>query len=85
MEYLGLDDTLLLRHAGPEKVVAELDPEEIQIALVERGLDTLGRNDGQRRELLMKWLGVVRRAKQGVQEEEGVIKDGVYARLLLTR
>ncbi|KAI9788094.1 MAG: hypothetical protein M1816_007226 [Peltula sp. TS41687] len=97
VEFLGLDDTLLLRYAagGPAgKALEELDPEELHAALVERGLDTGGRSEGQRREVLRRWLDVVRRERRegsrrdgggGGVEANGIEDGRVYARLLLTR
>lgn len=58
-EHLDLDDYLIERDGG----VAELEMEEVRMALVERGLDVLGRSDVQLRAALRRWLearGVVR-------------------------
>ncbi len=67
VEYLRLDDALLARDGG----VAQLEMDEVRMALVERGLDVLARSDEQLRAALEHWL----RARP---------RDGVW-RVLLTR
>ncbi|KAI9822114.1 MAG: hypothetical protein M1832_003116 [Thelocarpon impressellum] len=56
--YLTLDDALMERDGGPE----QMEMEEVRMALVERGLDTLGRSDAQLRSLLRAWLAARKRA-----------------------
>lgn len=88
MVYLHLDDSLLIKDGGLDRL-RELDPEELQWALVDRGLDTLGRNDEQRREVLRGWLGLVRRVGRQQQQKSTTAgedaKQGLYCRLFLTR
>ena len=67
VDYLKLDDRLINRGGG----VNEMDLEEVRIALVERGVDVLGRTEKQLRDLLKAWL----RAR----------KETSMERLLLTR
>lgn len=57
--YLNLDDRLIWRYGGVKK----MDLEEVKVACVERGLDTVGRNEGQLRELLDFWIGMTTKAK----------------------
>lgn len=52
-EYLGLDDMAIERDGG----VRGMDLEEVKIALEERGLDVLGKNDEQLKQCLEEWLG----------------------------
>jgi len=51
-EYLEMDDRLI----GSDGGVAEMEMEEVKMALEERGLDLLGKNDQQLRGLLRAWL-----------------------------
>jgi len=51
-EYLEMDDRLI--RSGGE--VGEMEMEEVRMALEERGLDLLGKNDQQLRGLLRAWL-----------------------------
>ncbi|CAL3971742.1 unnamed protein product [Diplocarpon coronariae] len=50
--YLGMDDGLIERYGG----VKEMDVEEVRMALVERGVDILGRDEKQLRADLTAWL-----------------------------
>lgn len=52
VEYLEMDDRLIRSDGG----VGEMEMEEVRMALEERGLDVLGKNDQQLRGLLMAWL-----------------------------
>lgn len=52
VEYLDLDDLLIRRDGGVEA----MEVEEVRFALEERGLDVLGKNDGQLKGLLKSWL-----------------------------
>ena len=61
VEYLGLDDMAIERDGG----VRGMDLEEIKIALEERGLDVLGKNEEQLRQCLKEWLGA--------KEEESIV------------
>jgi hypothetical protein len=50
--YLMTDDILLVRDGGVDALAAD----ELEMALVDRGLNTLGLTDEQRRRLLRRWL-----------------------------
>jgi hypothetical protein len=50
--YLITDDILLMRDGGVDALAAD----ELEMALVDRGLNTLGLTDEQRRRLLRRWL-----------------------------
>ncbi|KAI9843080.1 MAG: hypothetical protein M1837_006625 [Sclerophora amabilis] len=52
LEYLDLDDLLIARDGG----VGQMELEEVTVALVERGVDTLGKSETQLKELLRIWL-----------------------------
>ena len=52
LEYLDMDDFAIERDGG----VGEMEVEEVRIALEERGLDVLGKNDAQLKSLLKSWL-----------------------------
>jgi hypothetical protein len=67
VEYLEIDDKLILRCGG----IQNMDGEEIRIALVERGIDVLGKTDKQLKDSMKAWLQA---------REEAPIE-----RLLLTR
>jgi hypothetical protein len=66
VNYLRMDDTLIKRGGG----VDEMDAEEVKIALVERGVDILGRNEEQMRTSLKAWL----RARDLLPVEELLLK-----------
>lgn len=51
-DYIALDDAAIERNGG----VPQMELEEIRIASEERGLDVLGRNDGQLKGTLMSWI-----------------------------
>ncbi len=51
-EYLDMDDRLI----GSDGGVGEMEVEEVRIALEERGLDLLGKNEQQLRGSLRTWL-----------------------------
>lgn len=51
-EYIDLDDKAIQRNGGVE----QLEVEELRIACQERGLDVLGKNDEQLRDVLRNWL-----------------------------
>ena len=51
-DYVDLDDAAVERSGG----VGQMEMEEVKIALEERGLDILGRNDTQLRNSLRSWL-----------------------------
>ena len=53
VDYLGLDDMAIERDGGVQGM--ELD--EVKIALEERGLDVLGKNEELLRRSLKEWLG----------------------------
>ena len=57
-EYVDLDDAAIERNGGVE----QMEMEEVRIALQERGLDVLGRNDTQLRGALNDWLEAKKRA-----------------------
>ena len=57
-EYVELDDVAIERNGGVE----QMEMEEIRIALQERGLDVLGRNDTQLRGALKDWLEAKKKA-----------------------
>jgi len=59
-EYLDMDDYLIESDGG----VGEMEMEEVRMALEERGLDVLGKNDEQLKMLLRSWLWA--RAKRPV-------------------
>ncbi|KAI4129305.1 MAG: hypothetical protein LQ347_003838, partial [Umbilicaria vellea] len=67
LEYLEQDDFLIGKNGGVEA----MEVEEVRFALEERGVDVLGKNDGQLQRLLKAWL----RERQ----------RGPVTRLLLTR
>ncbi|KAI9809652.1 MAG: hypothetical protein M1825_000084 [Sarcosagium campestre] len=52
IEYLDRDDELISKDGG----VQQMEMEEVRMALVDRGLDTTGKNDEQQREALLNWL-----------------------------
>ena len=56
----------------------EIDPEELRMALVERGVDVMGRSDAELRAVLAGWLKNTR----GKEEERSAVS---YHRLFLTR
>ena len=55
LEYLGIDDRLIRRWGGVKEMVSE----EVRMACVERGIDILGRNEGDCRRDLGLWLRCV--------------------------
>ena len=67
VEYLGMDDDLITKAGG----VKDMEIEEVKMALVERGIDVLGKNDNHLRGDLNAWL----KSKEKVPAEK----------LLLTR
>jgi hypothetical protein len=67
VEYLKVDDELIMKEGG----VKGMDPEEVKMACVERGIDVLGKGDGELKRRLSQWLHA--RQKAGIE------------RLLLTR
>jgi len=67
LEYLELDDRLIKKDGG----VGEMEEEEVRMALVERGVDVLEKEEGQLKADLNAWL----------KSEELVARE----RLLLTR
>lgn len=67
LEYLDQDDFLIRKNGGVEA----MEVEEVRFALEERGLNVLGKNDGQLKGLLKAWL----RGRE----------RGPVTRLLLTR
>jgi len=67
VEYLELDDTLIEKAGG----MKDMDVEEVRMALVERGVDVLGKGESQLKGDLTSWL----RARQKIPIES----------LLLTR
>jgi len=67
LEYLELDDGLIKKNGG----VGEMEEEEVRMALVERGVDVLKKDEGQLKANLNAWL----------ESEEMVSRE----RLLLTR
>ena len=52
VEYVEMDDRLIERDGGPQ----QMEMEEVRMALVERGLDTLGKSDIQVKAALRSWL-----------------------------
>jgi len=52
VEYLSLDDGLILKDGG----VGQMEIEEVRMACVERGIDAMGRNDKDLRGDLISWL-----------------------------
>ncbi|KAI9861492.1 MAG: hypothetical protein M1824_002384 [Vezdaea acicularis] len=52
LQYLKVDDMLIQRDGGVE----DMEMEEVKMALVERGVDVLGRPDTELRRLLESWL-----------------------------
>ncbi|KAI9680738.1 MAG: hypothetical protein M1817_004178 [Caeruleum heppii] len=50
--YLDMDDELIRRDGGP----GEMEVEELRMALEERGVDVVGRNDSRLRALMRGWL-----------------------------
>jgi hypothetical protein len=69
VDYIGMDDALILEAGNGG--LKDMDIEEVRMALVERGVDVLGKKEGQLRGDLTAWLRS--REKVGVE------------RLLLTR
>lgn len=53
VQYLELDDGLIRKDGG----VGEMDVEEVRMALVERGIDILGKDEPQLKADLNAWLG----------------------------
>ena len=51
-KYLDLDDMAIERDGGVE----QMEMEEVKISMEERGLDVLGKNDAQLRNVLRSWL-----------------------------
>lgn len=58
VEYIETDDYLLRRDGG----VAELEGEEVRIACQERGIDVVGREEEELRNVLEKWLATTKNA-----------------------
>ncbi len=58
-EYIESDDKLIDRDGG----VGGLDIEEVKMAMVDRGLDVLGKQDGELRRRLKDWVWL--RGKKG--------------------
>jgi hypothetical protein len=52
IEYLALDDGLIRKAGG----IKDMDVEEVKIALVERGVDILGKGEAQLKGDLNAWL-----------------------------
>ncbi len=67
IEYLDMDDKLIRNSGG----VREMEPEEARMALVERGVDVLGKRESLLKAVLIAWL----RSRENTPVE----------RLLLTR
>ena len=59
LEYLGKDDSLIVKDGG----VDAMDIEEVRMALAERGVDVLGKSDAELKKLLKGWIQAV--AKEG--------------------
>ena len=57
--YLDLDDRLIARYGG----VRKMDLRELEVACVERGLDIVGRREGQLRDQLKLWIEMTTKAK----------------------
>jgi hypothetical protein len=53
MAYLEVDNKLLLQSDGG---VSRLEPEEVKLACIDRGINVLGRKDGELRQRLGDWL-----------------------------
>ncbi|KAI9754087.1 MAG: U3 snoRNP protein [Chaenotheca gracillima] len=62
LEYLELDDSLIARDGG----VVPMEAEEVTMALVERGVDTLGTGDAQQKDSLKHWLRATTRARSPI-------------------
>lgn len=72
LEYLGQDDMLIEKEGGAAAIADErMNIEEVKLALVERGIDVMGRQDSQLRDALEAWF----HARE----------DSSIERLLLTR
>ncbi|KAF8423850.1 hypothetical protein EV426DRAFT_601404 [Tirmania nivea] len=56
LEYLELDDTLIERFGGVDALVKEGGRKELEWAVMERGIDTLNRKDGELQVALRKWF-----------------------------
>jgi len=52
LRFLAIDDSLLAQAGG----VPALESEEVTLACVDRGIDTLGRKDGELRDVLARWM-----------------------------
>jgi hypothetical protein len=52
IDYLDADDSLITKCGG----VKEMEIEEVKMALVERGVDVLGKKDGDLKADLISWL-----------------------------
>ena len=66
LRFLTRDDTLLVNAGGP----FALEPEEVELACVDRGIDTLDRERDELRYVLEWWLELTGAKTGGVSDEE---------------
>ncbi|KAK1766435.1 hypothetical protein QBC33DRAFT_588567 [Phialemonium atrogriseum] len=64
LRFLARDDALLVRAGG----VPALEAEEVELACADRGIGTLGRTDGELRDVLARWLALTAAHDMGAEE-----------------
>ncbi|KAK3290678.1 uncharacterized protein B0H64DRAFT_411846 [Chaetomium fimeti] len=76
LEFLKVDDALLVAAGG----ASVLEEEELRLACTDRGVDVLGRGEGELRQVLERWLRLTDAQRLGEERREEAVR-----RLLLLK